>query len=823
MSKQRTRPPGIAGAAGTELPPESLRLSIDPAALGFSCTHEISPPETFIGQDRAVAALEFGLGVDRPGYNVFVTGLSGTGKSTVVQSHIRQAVRRRMEKDGAPEIYDWCYVHNFEHPDQPEAVRLPRGHGADLKRDVEALLGILRRDIPAAYNDEAYKAEAHQLTEALGAERRDLMMSTERAAEQRGFAIQAGPAGIAVIPISGGKPLDQAQYLAMSDRERAVLEEARREVAHGVDDAVRQIQKMEEEHAQAVAGLNRRVAEHTLDTPFLRLREKYAGVSDALKFLQGLHRHTLESTPALRGSEPDETVVGLPASSGPSRLQNLLLPFSINLFVDNSKTEGHPIIVEDNPTYSRLFGQIERRATMGTYVTDHTMLKCGSLALADGGYLVMDAREALSHAGVWPALKRVLKGGAVRPEDPADAIFPGIIPQGLRPEAVPIKVKVIISGEPSLYDLLISADPDFWEMFKVHADLDYQMPITPEAIQGYGRFICGTANERKLKHFSDTGVAAVVEYGARIVADRRRLSTRFGLLVDLLVEASYWSDRDGAPMAAREHVEKALEQKTYRSGRVADAIQDMMVEGTLMVDLDGKAVGQVNGLAVYSAGEIAFGKPSRITAATSMGREGVTNIEREARLSGQTHDKGMLILAGYLRSKFARDMPLSVSISVAFEQSYGMVDGDSASATELYAILSSLSGLPLRQDIAVTGSINQRGEVQPIGGVNEKVEGFFDLCKAAGKLGGAGVMVPARNTQNLMLRHDVVEAARAGEFHVHAVSTVEEGITVLTGVRAGEAGPDGAYPPGSVNALVQARLAQYAEGWRRYNATHGPL
>ena len=820
MPRPKTRLIALSDAVRTELPPEKLRLSIDPATLGFSCTHEISPPETFIGQDRAVNALEFGLGVDRPGYNVFVTGLSGTGKSTVVQSHIRQAVRRRMEKDGAPEIYDWCYVYNFERPDQPEAVQLPKGQGAELVRDVEALLGTLRRDLPAAYNDEAYKAEARQLTEASVAKRRDLMVSTERAAGQRGFAIQIGPAGIAVVPIVEGKPLDQAQFLAMPDPKRALLEEARHEVSRSVEDAVRQIQKMEEEHGQAVAGLDRRVAEHTLDTPFRRLQEKYASVEDGLEFLAGLHKHTLESVRALRGGEQEEGQSGPPAGSSQARLQTPLLPFSVNLFVDNSKTESPPIIVEDNPTYSRLFGQIERRATMGTYVTDHTMLTSGSLVHASGGYLVMDAREALSHAAVWPALKRVLKGGAVRPEDPADAIFSGIFPQGLRPEAIPIKVKVIISGEPFLYDLLIAADPDFWEMFKVHADLDYQMPFTPEAIQDYGKFICGTANERKLKHFSDTGVAAVVEHGARLVADQRRLSTRFGLLVDLLVEASYWAERDAAPMATREHVEKALEQKVYRSGRVADAIQDMMVEGTLMVDLDGTAVGQVNGLAVYNTGEIAFGKPSRITAATSMGREGVTNIEREARLSGQTHDKGMLILAGYLRSKFARDMPLSVNISVAFEQSYGMVDGDSASATELYAILSSLAGLPLRQDIAVTGSINQRGEVQPIGGVNEKVEGFFDLCKAAGKLGSAGVMIPARNVQNLMLRPDVVDAARAGKFHVYAVNTVEEGMSVLTGVRAGEPGPDGAYPPGSVNALVQARLAQYAEGLRRFNTLH---
>ncbi len=806
-----------------ELSPEKLRLTVDPDELGFSCTHEIKAPKMFIGQERAVAALEFGLGIDRPGYNVFVTGLSGTGKSTVVQSHIAQAVRRRMEKDGEPELFDWCYVYNFERPDQPGAVRLPKGGGAGVVRATEGLPDGLRRDIPAAYNDEAYKSEVRRLTEASVARRRDLMLITERAAEKNGFAIQAGPAGIAVIPIAEGKPMDQARFIALTDEERARLDEARRDIAKKVEEAVRSIQQLEQEHTKVISALDRHVAGHTVDPAFTRLKEKYAAVEDAVSFLDGLRNYTLDSIRALRGGGDDEEEGKGPLlakTALPTRPPDPLLPFRVNLFVDNSKTEGPPIVTEDNPTYSRLFGQIERKATMGTYITDHTMLKPGSLAVASGGYIVMDAREVLSHAAVWPALKRILKGGAVRPEDPADAIFPGIFPQGLRPEAIPIKVKVIVSSEPEIYDLLVSLDPDFWEIFKVHADLDFRMPLSPDMTKGYGEFICGTCNERNLRHFSNSGAAAVIEYGARLVDDQRRLSTRFGILADLLTEASYWAERDNSPMVGRVHVEKALDQKIYRSSRVADAIKDMMVEGTIMVGLEGAAVGQVNGLAVYATGDMAFGKPGRITATAAMGREGITNIEREAHLSGSTHDKGVLILGGYLNSKFAQDRPLSVNINVAFEQSYGSIDGDSASSTELYAILSALSGLPLRQDIAVTGSVNQKGEVQPIGGVNEKIEGFFDLCKAAGRLGPAGVMVPARNVQNLVLRPDVVEAARQGRFHVYAVNTVDEGVAILTGSSAGERDPDGAYPDVTVNGRVQARLSAYAEGLRKFTALH---
>ncbi len=814
----------MADSSKFELSPASLRWRCDPSSLGFSCTHEITAPKTFIGQRRAVSALEFGLSMNKRGYNIFVTGLPGTGKSSVIQSHIRQAVKQQTERDGTPPLFDWCYVYNFEKSDSPQAVRLPRGKGAAFARDVAALLETLRRDIPSAYADEAYKSQARKISEDSGTRRRDVMVATERAAAEHGFTIQVGPAGIVVIPIVDGKPLEQARFMAMSAAERETLDSARREVTGHVEEALRQVQALEQQHELSIADLDRRVAEHTTEGPFRPLTEKHRDVADAIEFLTGL-RAWSQGTGFLhwlRSGDEEETE-GHPGSGQSAMVRQMdpAMPFRVNLFVDNSRVEGPPIIVEDNPTYVRLFGQLERRATMGTYVTDHTMLKPGSLVNASGGYLVMDAREVLIHLGLWPALKRVLKGGTVRPEDPADAVFQGLFPQGLRPEAIPIDVKVVLSGEPEIYDMLSALDPDFWEIFKIHADLDSRMPLTSETVAEYARFICGACNERDLRHFDSEAAAAVIEHGARLVGDQTRLSTRFGLLVDLLVESSYWADRDGVAMVAARHVEKALEQKVYRSGRVSDAIQELMVEGTLIVSLEGRETGQVNGLAVYSSGDTVFGKPSRITASASVGREGVINIERESQLSGQTHDKGVLILAGFLRSRFAQDHPLAVNISIAFEQSYGVIDGDSASSTELYAVLSSLSGLPLRQDIAVTGSVNQLGEVQPIGGVNEKAEGFYDLCKAAGKLGSAGVVIPARNVRNLMLRPDVVEAVRNGLFHIYAVTTVDEGMSVLTGVEIGRRGADGIFPAGSVNALVQDRLREFADQYRRYGVQHG--
>ena len=799
-----------------EVQPEKLRWTCNAARLGFDCTDELNPPTEFIGQDRAVTAVQFGLGVNRPGYNIFVTGLTGTGRMSAVEMLLERVIEDRAANGQRPEIQDICFVHNFAQPDHPEALVLPMGGGRELCSMILGLRETLHREINSAFTSDEYRSEQKKITDAGQARRQDLIQKSETFATEKGFAIQTSQLGIAVIPVVDGKPMEAVQYQALSDDERQAIDTARKEVSDQVERAMREVQERERQQAEELAALARRVGERTIQSPFAELFEKYNSLEDLGAFLKGLHAYTLAHLEIFQGERDNsehEPASGRFPASPPA---NPFLPFEVNLFADHGETEGPPIVIERHPTYFNLFGRIERQAVMGTYVTNHTMLRAGSIMSASGGYLVMQARDVVTSPGSWEALKRVLRIGRLQLEDPADFIL-GLAPQGLRPEPVPVNVKVILTGDMQTYQILASADPEFWEVFKVRADFDSQMDATDDHVEAIGSFICGVVTENDLIHFKRDGVGAIVEYASRMVAEQGKLSTRFGYIKDLIVESSFWAAQSEADLVLREHVDKALEQRVYRSGLVSDRIQEAMLKGTVMVDLDGDRVGQVNGLAVYQMGDVTFGKPNRITARTYVGQQGVVNIEREARMSGSTHDKGVLILGGYLGSQFAQDIPLSVAISIAFEQSYAGVDGDSASSTELYAILSSLSGLPVNQGIAVTGSVNQMGDIQPIGGANEKVEGFFDLCKAAGKTGDVGVMIPHQNVENLTLRPDVVEAVKNGEFHVYAVKTINDGVEVLTGVAAGEADARGRYPKGTVNSLVSERLREMAESMKLFS------
>lgn len=788
---------------------------MDPADLPFSCTDEIRPPDLFIGQDRAVAAIEFGLGMDAPGYNIFVSGMSGTGKRSVIRGHLENAVEKRVASGKEQVFYDWVYLHNFERPDQPTAARLPQSMGNELARTTERLLQVVLNDLPAALNDESHTERVRQLREQTAAARRELISDVERTAAQRGFTVQAGQAGIAVLAKqSDGQPMTQEQYMALTDEQRDELESVRSEIAREVEEALEQIRKSDTEAMKQLAQVQKTAAESVIGPAFDEAIQLFNAVDAqaTCAFLEGLRTYSHENAASIISGKVGDN----PAPQGPQAVLDPRLPFRVNIFVDNSGRTRPPIIMEDNPTYSHLFGHIDRRPTMGTYITDHTMLRPGTLVQANGGYLVIDARLALSHAAVWPALKRVLKGGEVRPEDPEDLV-PGFLPpQPLRPQPIPIEVKVILTGEPEIYHMLATLDPEFWEIVKVRADLNHEVPLDLEILNLYSQFVCGICNENNLKHFSAEGVLGIIEHSMRIVDNQEKLSARFGLLVDLVQESAYIASMDDSEHTEERHVQAALEARQSRSGQISDRMQELLLEGTLNVDLEGTEVGQVNGLAVYSAGDVAFGKPSRITTQAFMGSDGFINIEREVALSGKSHDKGVLIMAGFLGDRFAQNFPLSVNISIAFEQSYGPVDGDSASSTELYSILSELSGVPIKQNIAVTGSVNQKGEIQSIGGVNEKIEGFFDLCKQAGKLGDAGVLIPKSNERNLMLRPDVVEAIRNGEFHVYSAETVEDGIEVLTGAEAGAVDAEGNYPADSVNGRVAARLRKFAEGYRDF-------
>jgi len=485
------------------------------------------------------------------------------------------------------------------------------------------------------------------------------------------------------------------------------------------------------------------------------------------------------------------------------------------VFVDNSQAGGPPIVVEANPIWTNLFGRIERRAHLGAYVSDHTMLKPGAVQRANGGYIILNLVDVLSKPGSWDGLKRVIRTKEVRLEDPLEQ-YGLLTPQALRPQPIPVDLKLVMTGDPMAYFLLSAYDEEFWEMFKVKADFDVQIARTPENSVAYAGFICACCQREGLRHFDRTAVAKVIEQSSRMVGDQEKLSARFGQMRDLIVEADYWAGRDDSAIVKGQHVERAIGERVHRLNLVEERVRELIARGVIMVDVTGSVVGQVNGLSVLDFGEFSFGRPSRITARTFMGQKGVTSIDRESQLSGRLHDKGVLILSGYLGWKYAQDKPLSLSASISFEQAYEPVEGDSASLAELCATLSSLAEAPLRQDLAITGSVNQRGEVQPVGGLNQKIEGFHDVCKAIGFSGEQGVIIPSRNRRNLMLREDVVESVRQGGFHIYTVDGVDQAMELLTGLPAGERQPDGTYPEGSVNCLVDARLRQMGEALRRF-------
>jgi predicted ATP-dependent protease len=554
--------------------------------------------------------------------------------------------------------------------------------------------------------------------------------------------------------------------------------------------------------------MDKSIAKSTVTGLFTKMVNEYHDSEQIKIFLEDLKTYTLSNLEFFKvREEQPETLPGLP----PGLLQGRdpFLPFRVNVFVDNSETKGPPIIVEPNPTFTNLFGKIERRFLFGGYLSDHTMLKPGTLHIANGGYLLLNAIDVLSNPAVWPALKRAIKTKQLGIEEPFEQL--GLFaPQGLKPQPIPIEVKILLIGDISLYQMLSFYDEDFWEIFKVKADFDYRINRNKENMLYYAAFIAGCCERMSLHHFHKTGVARVLEYAARMVEDQEKFSSRFAQITEIVQEAEYFARQDNSPLVYGKHVEKAVDEKIYRHNLPDEHIREMIERNIIMVDTDGTVVGQINGLSVYSLGDISFGKPSRITCKTFLGRAGLINIERESQLSGKIHDKGLLILSGYLGWKYAQENPLSLSASLCFEQSYEGVDGDSASSAELYALLSSISETPLEQGIAVTGSVNQKGEIQPIGGVNQKIEGYFQICKFRGLTGKQGVIIPHQNTKNLMLRNEVIEAVKTQKFHIYAISTVDEGITILTGLPTGKKNNKDVYPKNTINYKVDKRLREMA-------------
>ncbi|MBM2826518.1 MAG: putative ATP-dependent protease [Dehalococcoidia bacterium] len=802
-----------------EVPWEKLRWKCDPNIFAFECTDELTPPTTFIGQERAIKSIQFGLDIDKPGYNLFVTGLTGTGKASAIKSHLEGVIADRQQQGAQFPVFDWCYVHSFTDPDRPKSVRFPPGRGRSFQQKMRELLATVQEEIPKVFASEEYLAQRREVDEDGRSRHQNVTQTLEHDARAENFGIQFTPVGVNVIPLVEGKPLTPEEFMALGEDVQRSLEEKRDKVLERVQVAMEELRTNERSVIERVKALDRSVAEARLNVVFHQLLTEYADIREVMVYLESLKGFTLDNLDLFR----DKESVGQPPLSPkqeampfPTLLRNPFLPFEVNVLVDNSGGQSAPVIVESNPTWSNLFGRIERRPFMGTYFSDHTMIKAGSIHLANGGYIVLNAKDLLVIPAVWQGLKRVIRNREISVEEPAESLgFMG--PQPLRPEPLPLDLKIIVMGDEVLYRMLSAYDQeDFWELFKVKAEFDSQIDLTPENVSAYSCFICGISESGNLLHSDRSGVAAILEYSTWLVSDQAKLSARFGVIRDVLFEADYWARKDQSPMIFGEHVKKAIKEKLYRLNLIEERLRELIAEGVIMVDVEGEVVGQVNGLSVYELGDFSFGRPVRITSRTFAGRRGLVNIERESQLSGKIHDKGVLIISGYLGWKYAQDKPLSLSASICFEQSYEGVEGDSASSTELYAILSSLAEAPIKQNIAVTGSVNQKGEIQPIGGANQKIEGFYDVCRVKGFTGEQGVIIPHQNLRNLVLREDIVESVKEGSFYIYAVKSIDEGIEILTGLQAGERSSDGSYPEGTINYRVDKRLRELGESLKGF-------
>ncbi|HEY5640807.1 MAG TPA: ATP-binding protein [Dehalococcoidia bacterium] len=801
MTEDRT-----SGVDGRRLPPEALRAAFDEADLQFDCTDELTPLAEFIGQDRAIRSLQFGLGLHQPGYNIFVTGLSGTGKTTAILDYVRQHAEALKE-----DARDWLYVYNFEDPDSPNAISLPAGLGRALRDDCEHLLNTVRSTIVQVFQSDEYERQRREILDQGQHQAQALIDDARSRAEAAGFFFRVQPSGVQMIPLKDGRPMTPEEFHALPAEEQRRLSKTDAPIHQLVNETAERVRGVEREIAEAIQTLDRQVVEAIVKTPFDVLDQKYASQPEVAEFLTKLREHTLENADAvLRGQEAAATI------GGPAVPQaDPLFAFHCNLFVDSSDREMPPIILEPNPNWTNLFGRIDRKAIFGTYISDHTMLKPGAVHRANGGYLILNFADLATKPGAWDGLKRILKTGEVRLEDPMEQ-YGMLTPQGLRPEPIPVDLKLVITGDPLSYFVLSALDEDFWEMFKVKADFDYQIPRTMENSLAYAGFVCAVCQRHELRHFDRAAVARLIEHGSRLVEDQEKLSGRFGRLRDIVVEADHWAAIDSSERVSGEHVTKAIEEREYRLNLVEERLREMLARGTLIVDVTGSVTGQVNGLAVMQMGDYAFGRPSRITASVQLGQRGVVSIDRESQLSGKIHDKGVLTLAGFLGASYGHNKPLSLSATVSFEQGYEPVDGDSSSLAETCALLSALAGVPLRQDLAMTGSVNQKGEVQPIGGVTLKIEGFHDACRESGFTGQQGVIIPSRNRKNLMLRQSVLDSVEAGQFHVYEVDSVNEAMELLTGLEAGERQPDGTYPEGTINDRVDREVRRMGEVMRRF-------
>jgi lon-related putative ATP-dependent protease len=790
---------------------ETLRLVCDSTGFSFETTAEIEPSTTIIGQPRGTQAIEFGIGMKSQGYNIFVMGSPGTGRTTA----IKQFLEDRTRQEAAPN--DWVYVHNFALSHQPRAITLPAGQGSTLRGRMKQLVTDLKRDLPQAFETETFRLAVAEVEEALERRRRELVYALRQQAQEIGFVLLESPSGLTVAPaadpngegttdtilataVNGGqaqgRPMSAADIAMLTTEEQDRLQERQRELQEELQRVVSQIRRLEAETRERLRQIDREVAEAAIRHHFDELFAHYTAEPEITKYLDEVHQDVLEQIDDFAPSEERPEPVDLRR-------------YEVNLLVDNSQIQGAPVIIELNPTYENLFGQAEYEM-MGNLLTAHFIhIKAGDLHLANGGYLVLHAIDLVRQRDTWEALKRAIKAREISIQSARPNDGP-VLARSLRPEPIPLTVKIILLGSHDLYYALYDQDEDFNLFFKVRADFSDTMPRDEEHEQAYAQFIARRCHEEQLRPFSRAAVARIIEHGSRLAEHQKKLSAHFGAIADLTREADYWAGRNEHEVVTAEDVRQALAERTRRANQAAEKLQEEILEGSLFIATEGSVIGQVNGLSIREIGDYSFGEPGRITARTFVGDGGVIHIERETDMSGPIHEKGVLTLNAYLGGTYAEHQPLSLSASLTFEQNYSGVEGDSASSTELYALLSSLSQTPIKQGISVTGSVNQRGEIQPIGGVNEKIEGFFAVCQARGLTGEQGVIIPASNIINLMLNEEVVAAVCAGTFHIWPVATIDEGVELLMGLPAGTRNAKGNFPAKTLHYAVQKRLRELA-------------
>jgi len=778
--------------------------------LQCDSTAELQPLKEIIGQERAMRALKFGLKIRERGFNIYVSGQPGTGRKTATVDFLTELAKTM------PVPPDWCYVNNFHDPLTPNALKLPAGKGAKFQKDMEEFVTETQKTLTRAFESDEYAKRREETLAAIEGERNELTEKVNTIARKQGFVLQRSPIGLLIIPIVEGKPVSEQEFARLPPKVQSEIQRKRDSLQDQLRTTLRQFRDLEKKADATVEELNKKVATFAMEQLLHALNEEYAEVDEVKKYFEDVQNDVLDNLALILG-KGQEQQPKLPFALPGITAEDPTQRYKVNLVVDNSKGKGAPVLMELNPTYQNLFGKTEKEAMFGALTTDYTLIRCGSAHRANGGFLIIPVEDLLINPFAWDGIKRAVMNAKLEIEEVTERM--GFIStKSLKPEPIPFDAKVILIGNPQLYYALYELDRDFKELFKVKADFDTTMEWNEDNVRDYASFICTVCIKGNLRHLDTSGIGAIMEYSSRLAEDQKKLSTWFANVTDVIREASFYAAEEGAEYASKKHVDKALEEKVYRSNLIQKKMEEMIARGVLLIDTEGEAVGQVNGLAVLGIGDYGFGRPNRVTASVGVGEDGVIDIEREANMGGPIHTKGVLILSGYLSERYAQDKPLSLNARLVFEQSYSGVEGDSASSTELYSILSALSGKPIKQYLAVTGSVNQKGEVQAIGGVNEKIEGFYEVCKAKGIKEMQGVIIPASNVENLMLKEEVVDAIKSGKFHIYPVKTIDEGIEVLTSVKAGERRPDGTYEEGTINNLVQKRLLEMAERIKEFTS-----